>query len=63
MNLMTQSVESIVREHKRIARKVRLENQDPEKAAAFLLRAGIAEKVKKSKAHPHGVRLAKRFRT
>jgi hypothetical protein len=59
---MTQSVESIVRKHMRIARKVRRENQDPAKAAAFLLRAGIAEKTKKSKAHPYGVRLAKRFR-
>ena len=59
---MTQSVENIVREHMRIARKVRRENRDPAKAVAFLLRAGIAEKTKKTKAHPRGVRLAKRFR-
>jgi len=44
------------------ARKVRIENSDPAKAAAFLLRAGIAEKTKKSKAHPFGIRLAKHFR-
>jgi hypothetical protein len=59
---VTASVEQVVREHLRVARKVRLENRDPAKAAAFLLRAGIAEKTKKSRAHPHGVRLARRFR-
>ena len=59
---MMPSVEQIVRDHRRAARKVRLANRDPVKAAAFLLRAGIAEKTKKSKAHPYGVRLAKRFR-
>jgi hypothetical protein len=56
---MTQSVEQIVREHMRVARKVRSENRDPAKARAFLLRAGIAEK---SKSSPGGIRLAKRFR-
>jgi hypothetical protein len=31
----------------------------PPKARAFLIRAGIAEKVRKSKKYPTGVRLAK----
>jgi hypothetical protein len=56
---MTQSVEQIVKQHLRAARKLRRQNRDPAKARAFLLRAGIAEK---SKSSPNGIRLAKRFR-
>ena len=56
---MTQSVEQVVERFRKAARKARLENRDPEKAKAFLLRAGIAEKSKTSR---NGVRLAKRFR-
>ena len=56
---MAPSVEQIVKRHLQAARRVRLENRDPAKARAFLLRAGIIEK---SKSSPNGVRLAKRFR-
>jgi hypothetical protein len=59
---MTRSVKQIVQEHLAAARRVRMANRDPAKARAFLLRAGIAEKTRKSKAHPYGIRLAKRFR-
>jgi tetratricopeptide (TPR) repeat protein len=56
---MTQTAEQVVKEFRRIARRLRLEHRDPAKARAFLLRAGIAEKHKSS---PGGVRLAKRYR-
>jgi hypothetical protein len=56
---MTQSIEQVVREYRRASRKLRRQLRDPEKAKAFLLRAGIAEK---STSSPSGVRLAKRFR-
>jgi hypothetical protein len=59
---MTQSVEQIVKQYMDASKKVREKNRDPAKAADFLVRAGIAEKVRKSKSAPHGVRLAKRFR-
>ena len=53
------SVEQVVRDFSRIAAKLRKEHRDPEKARAFLIRAGIAVKSKRS---PNGIRLAKRFR-
>jgi hypothetical protein len=56
---VTQTVEQVIKQHQKAARKIRNENRDPAKARAFLLRAGIAEK---SNASPSGVRLAKRFR-
>lgn len=56
---MTQSVDQVVKDFRRIAQKLRREHRDPAKARAFLLRAGIAEKHKSS---PGGIRLAKRFR-
>jgi hypothetical protein len=56
---MTQSVEQVVKDFRRIAQKLRKEHRDPAKARAFLLRAGIAEKHKSS---PGGIQLAKRFR-
>jgi hypothetical protein len=59
INRVMPSVEQVVRDHMRAARKSRRENRDPAKARAFLLRAGIAEK---SKSSPNGIRLAKRFR-
>jgi hypothetical protein len=55
---VTQSVETVVREFRKIAAASR-KNSSPAKAKAFLLRAGIAEK---SKSSPSGIRLAKRFR-
>lgn len=58
--MVTQSVEQIVKQFRKAARKVRQENRDPEKAREFLVRAGIAER---SKSSPHGIRLAKRFRS
>lgn len=51
--------EEEIRSYKKISRKLRRENNTPEKARALLLRYGILENHKKS---PHGVRLAKRFR-
>jgi hypothetical protein len=59
---MTQSVEQVVAGCLKTSPKFRREMRDPAKARAFLLRAGIAEKTKKSKASPRGIRLAKRFR-
>jgi hypothetical protein len=56
---MTQSVEEIIKGHRRAALKLRRENRDPAKARAFLLRAGIAEK---SKSSSNGIRLARRYR-
>ena len=56
---MTQSVEQIVRQHLKASRKVLRDNNTPAKARAFLLRAGILVKDRKS---ANGVRLAKRFR-
>jgi hypothetical protein len=56
---MVQSVEQLVREYRATSKRVLRENNTPEKARAFLLKAGILEKHSKS---PHGVRLAKRFR-
>jgi hypothetical protein len=62
LDQMYPSVEEIVRDHMKAARKLRKENRDPAKSRAFLLRARIVEKTKKTKAHPNGLRLAKRFR-
>jgi hypothetical protein len=56
---MTQSVETVVKQFRRIAEKLQREHRDPAKARAFLLRAGIAERHKSS---PGGVRLARRYR-
>jgi predicted transcriptional regulator len=55
---VTQSVEQVVRTFRK-AVAVNRGNSTPAKARAFLLRAGIVEKNKKS---PNGVRLAKQFR-
>lgn len=56
---MNQSIEQMVRQFREGAKRVLRENNTPEKARKFLLRAGIVEKDEKSKG---GVRLAKRFR-
>jgi hypothetical protein len=56
---MTQSVEQIVRQHLKASRKVLRDNNTPAKARAFLLKAGILVKDRKS---ANGVRLSKRFR-
>jgi hypothetical protein len=56
---VTQSVEQVVERFFKAAAKLRREHRDPEKARAFLIRAGIAVKSKNS---PSGIRLAKRFR-
>jgi len=56
---MVQSVEQIVRDHLKASRKVMRENNTPEKARAFLIKAGILKKHPKS---PNGVGVAKRFR-
>jgi hypothetical protein len=56
---MLQSVEQIVRQSRKAAKKVRKANRNPAKAREFLIRAGIAER---SKSSPNGIRLAKRFR-
>jgi hypothetical protein len=56
---MVQSVEQVVREYDKASKRVLRENNTPEKARAFLLKAGILEKHSKS---PNGVRLAKQFR-
>jgi hypothetical protein len=56
---VVQSVEQIVKEHRKAAAKVRKQNRKPAKARAFLIRAGILERHAGS---PNGVRLAKRFR-
>lgn len=56
---MTQSVEQVVRQYRMASKKVLRENNTPEKARAFLVKAGI---LVKHAASPNGVRLAKRFR-
>jgi hypothetical protein len=56
---MVQAIEQVVRDSKSALRKVVRENNTPAKARAFLIKAGILEKHRKS---PYGVRLAKRFR-
>jgi hypothetical protein len=56
------TVEHTVQQFQTAMQKLRRATRDPAKAAAFLVRAGIAERTKKTKAHPQGVRLAKRFR-
>ena len=56
---MTQSVEQIVHKFQTVSRKVMRTHKGPAKARAFLLKAGILEKHRKSAS---GVRLAKRFR-
>jgi hypothetical protein len=45
---------SIIKEHRKAAKELRKEHRDPEKARAFLIRAGILTKS--------GKRLAKRYR-
>ena len=56
---MTQSVEQIVRQHRKASEKVLRNNNTPAKARAFLVKAGILVRDRKS---ANGVRLAKRFR-
>lgn len=56
---MVQSVEQIVREHRKASAAVRRKYNTPAKARAFLLKAGILERHRKS---PNGVRLAKPYR-
>lgn len=56
---MIQSLEQVNRRYEAISRKIRRENNTPEKARALLLKMGILEKDRKS---ANGVRLAKRFR-
>jgi hypothetical protein len=54
-----QSTESIIKRFRAAASKHRKEINDPAKARAFLIRAGIAEK---SPSSPNGVRLVKELR-
>ena len=57
---MTQATDDIVRQHERYSEAFRRDlEEDPEKAKAFLVRAGILERCSDSR---NGVRLAKRFR-
>jgi hypothetical protein len=56
---MTQSVEQIVRDFRKVSGRVLRKNKGSAKARSFLLKAGILEKHKKSVS---GVRLARRFR-
>lgn len=56
---MGQTVEQVVREYQKASKRVLSKVKTPEKARAFLLKAGIIEK------HPgssNGFRLAKHFR-
>jgi hypothetical protein len=59
MRTMTQSVEQIVSNFETVLGKVLRTHKSPAKARAFLLKAGILEKHRRSTS---GVRLAKRFR-
>ena len=60
---MTPSVDEVVRESLKALAKVRRETRgNPQKAAEFLIRAGIAERCKPSKSAPRGVRLVKQLR-
>jgi hypothetical protein len=59
---MVQTVEQVVKQHLQAARELKRSLRDPHRARQFLLQAGIAEKTRKTPVHPHGVRLAKRFR-
>ena len=59
IHLMIQTVEQVVKDHLKAAKRLRRENRDPAKARAFLLRAGIAELCKSA---PNGIRLARRYR-
>jgi len=54
-----QTMPKVVREYMEASRKLRKELKDPEKAKAFLLEAGLAEKCGSA---PYGIRLAKRYR-
>ena len=56
---MVQSVERIIRQHRQASRKVLRDHNTPAKARAFLVKAGILVRDRKSAT---GVRLAKRFR-
>jgi hypothetical protein len=56
---MSHTVEQVVREYRKASRMVLRECNTPEKARAFLIKAGILERHSKS---PNGVRLAKPFR-
>jgi hypothetical protein len=56
---MGQTVEQVVREYHKASKMVLSKIKTPEKARAFLLKAGIIEKHSKSR---NGVRLAKPFR-
>jgi hypothetical protein len=56
---VTQTVEQIVRQHRKASEKVLRDHNTPAKARAFLLKAGILVKDRKA---ANGVRLAKRFR-
>jgi hypothetical protein len=56
---MIQTVEQVVREYHEASQMVLRKIKTPEKARAFLLKAGILEKHSKSR---NGVRLAKRYR-
>jgi hypothetical protein len=59
ITFMRQNTETIIKQYRKAASKLRKENKDPAKARAFLIRAGIAEK---SPASPGGVRLVKELR-
>jgi hypothetical protein len=59
MERVIETTESIIKQFRKAARKLRAEHKDPAKARAFLIRAGIIEN---HKASPNGVRLVKELR-
>ena len=54
-----QTTPKVVRQYMVASRKLRKELEDPKKASAFLVKAGLAEKCESA---PNGITLAKRYR-
>lgn len=53
------STPTVVRQYIAASRKLRKELKDPQKASAFLVSVGLAEKCSSA---PNGIKLAKRYR-